>query len=107
MGRAVSFERPYFHLAEALAAELGLASQRLLGDEAVGACGAGVDLVFDQVGQFEHINEADGDGVIEPLAGAPVIQLDLAVTRQTRALKLAVDNSLIRAVEHRSGYLVA
>src|SRR5438067_6570007 len=33
--RAVGFERPDLHLAEALAAELRLAAQRLLGDEAV------------------------------------------------------------------------
>src|SRR5207244_3214675 len=32
---AVSLERPYLHLAEALAAELRLAAQRLLGDQAV------------------------------------------------------------------------
>src|SRR5712692_7530383 len=34
---AVSLERPHLHLTEALAAELRLAAQRLLGDEAVGA----------------------------------------------------------------------
>ena len=33
----VSFQCPDFHLAEALAAELGLAAQRLLGDQRVGA----------------------------------------------------------------------
>src|SRR5713226_3273127 len=33
---AVSLERPHLHLTEALAAELRLAAQRLLGDEAVG-----------------------------------------------------------------------
>ena len=36
VGRAVSLERPHLHFAEALAAELGLAAERLLGDEAVG-----------------------------------------------------------------------
>ena len=34
VGGAVGFERPDLHLAEALAAELRLAAQRLLGDEA-------------------------------------------------------------------------
>src|SRR5258706_3257588 len=33
VGSAVGFERPDFHFAEALAAELGLATQRLLGHE--------------------------------------------------------------------------
>src|SRR5580704_4973359 len=34
VGRAVSLERPHLHLAKAPAAELRLAAQRLLGDEA-------------------------------------------------------------------------
>src|SRR5437899_6022561 len=46
---AVGLERPYLHLAEALAAELSLASHRLLGDQAVGAGRTGVDLVLDEV----------------------------------------------------------
>jgi hypothetical protein len=33
VSRAVGFQRPHFHFAEALAAELRLAAQRLLGDE--------------------------------------------------------------------------
>src|SRR6202140_3792838 len=48
---AVGLERPHLHLAEALASELRLASQRLLGDQAVGASGAGVDLLFHKVSQ--------------------------------------------------------
>src|SRR6185312_7232566 len=35
VGRAVRLQRPHLHLAEALAAELRLAAQRLLGDERV------------------------------------------------------------------------
>jgi hypothetical protein len=38
---AVGFQRPDFHLAEALAAELRLAAQRLLGDERVRAGSSG------------------------------------------------------------------
>src|ERR1035437_8986201 len=59
VGGAVCFQRPHFHFPEALAAVLGLAAERLLGDEAVGADGAGVDLVRDQVAEFEHIDDAD------------------------------------------------
>src|SRR5437016_378206 len=47
--RAVRFERPHLHLAEALAPELRLSAQRLLGDHRVGTGGAGVDLVVDEV----------------------------------------------------------
>src|SRR4029077_9604782 len=49
VGGAVGFQRPHFHLAEALPAELRLAAQRLLGDQAVRAGGARVHLVVDQV----------------------------------------------------------
>jgi len=36
VSRAVSFQRPNFHLTKALTAELRLAAQRLLGDQRVG-----------------------------------------------------------------------
>src|SRR5262249_15240685 len=42
--RAVRLERPHFHLAEALAAELRLAAERLLRDERVRSGRAGVHL---------------------------------------------------------------
>src|SRR3546814_5769649 len=69
---------PDLHLAEALAAELCLAAQRLLGDQAVGADGAGVDLVVDQVVQLQHVDVADRDLAVEDLAAAPVDQGHLA-----------------------------
>src|SRR5229473_2856829 len=50
---AVGLERPDLHLTEPLPTELGLAAQRLLGDEAVRAGRAGVDLVLDKVRQLE------------------------------------------------------
>ena len=53
VGRAVGFQRPHFHFAEALAAELSLAAQRLLRNQRVGAGGAGVNLIVYQVVQLE------------------------------------------------------
>src|SRR6202040_2935174 len=44
VGGAVGFERPHLHFAKALAAELRLATQRLLSHETVRADGARVDL---------------------------------------------------------------
>src|SRR2546430_13780128 len=85
---AVGLERPHLHLAEALAAELSLASQRLLGDQAVGARRACVDLVLDQVSQLEHVDLTDGHRLVELLAGAAVSQSDLAVHRQAGLLPL-------------------
>ena len=49
VGRAICLQGPDLHLTEALAAELGLAAQRLLGHQAVGAGGTGVHLVVNQV----------------------------------------------------------
>src|SRR5437762_4008698 len=53
IGRAVGFERPYLHLAETLTAELRLAAQRLLGDQAVRSDRARVDLVIHQMVQLQ------------------------------------------------------
>src|SRR5262245_56975835 len=63
--RAVGLERPDLHLAEALAAELRLAAERLLRDERVRSDGARVDLVVDQVRQLQHVDVADGDVLFE------------------------------------------
>ena len=76
---AVGLERPHLHLAEALAAELRLSAQRLLGDHRVRARRPSVDLVVDQVGQLQDVDEADGDRVVVGLAGAPVVERGLAV----------------------------
>ena len=82
---AVGLERPHLHLAEALAAELRLAAQRLLGDERVRARGAGVDLVVHQVQELEHVEVADRDLAVVLLARAPVVQ-----HRAARALAAVV-----------------
>src|SRR3954462_5990738 len=49
VGGAVGLERPDLHLSEALAAELRLAAQRLLGDQRVRSDRPRVDLVVHQV----------------------------------------------------------
>ena len=70
VGRAVRLQRPDLHLSEPLAAELGLAAQGLLRDQGVGAGGAGVHLVVHQVVELQNVDGADGDLVLEGLAGA-------------------------------------
>src|SRR6266550_88629 len=98
---AVRLERPHLHLAEALAAELRLASQRLLGHQAVRPRGAGVDLVLDQVGELEHVDLADGHGLVELVTRAAVAQPNRAVQRQARLLQLLDDGRHRGAVEDR------
>ena len=78
VGRAVGLQGPDFHLAEALAAELGLAAQGLLGDQRVRAGRAGVDLVVDQVVQLHHVDVADRDLLVQQLAGDAVEEGRLA-----------------------------
>src|SRR5437764_2234312 len=87
IGRAVGFERPYLHFAEALTAELRLAAQRLLGDQAVRADRARVDLVVNQVVQLQHVDVAHRHLAVERIARAPVIKRDLARRIETRLLQ--------------------
>ena len=79
VGRAVGLQGPDFHLAEPLAAELGLAAQRLLGHQGVRAGGAGVDLVVHQVVQLQEVHVAHRNFVVKGLAGAAVVQHALAL----------------------------
>src|SRR2546427_860577 len=99
MRRAVGFERPDLHLSEPLSAELRLAAQRLLGDQAVRPGRACVDLVLDQVGQLEHVDHAHGHRLVELLARAAVAKADLAVGGQARPLELGDDGGHRRPVE--------
>src|SRR6185437_2499556 len=103
IGGAVGFERPDFHFAEALAAELRLAAQRLLGDERVGADRAGVDLVIHEVAQLEHVDVADRDRLLEELAGDAVAQHRLAALGQARLAQQALDLGLAGAIEDGRG----
>src|SRR5262245_40745310 len=100
VGGAVGIERPHLHLAQPLAAELGLATERLLGDQRVRARGAGVNLVVDQVVELHHVHHTDRDLVRERLAGAPVEQAGLAVGGEEGLRQEREDLLLGRAVEH-------
>src|SRR5262245_5872168 len=101
VGRPVSLERPDLHLAEALAAELRLTAQRLLGDEGVRTDRPRVDLVVHEVRQLEDVDEADRDELLERLPGLAVPQGDLAGGREARHPELSLDVGLERSVEHR------
>ena len=84
ISRAVSFQRPDFHFAEALAAELRLAAERLLGDEGVRAGRTGMDLIVDQMVQLQVVRIADRDALVKRLACPAVIQNGLAVLGRRR-----------------------
>ena len=121
VGGAEGLQRPDLHLAEALAAELRLAAQRLLGDERVGTGRASVDLVVDEVQELEDVHVSNGHLFGERLAGATVEQRHLARGLLALAAGLVdvhADAALVgvlpldervvdvgdgRAVEHRRG----
>src|SRR5262249_47296093 len=100
---AVGFERPNFHFAEALAAELRLAAERLLRNERVGADAARVNLVVDKVRELKHVDVADGNRLIEHVSRHAVEQVDLSGMRQARNFKQVADFRFARAVEHGRG----
>src|SRR5262249_46926048 len=94
-------ERPDLHFAEALAAELRLAAERLLRDERVRPDRARVDLVVDQVRQLEHVDVAHRHVLLERHARHAVVKARLAAARQARSLEPLLDLALGRAVEDR------
>ena len=101
IGSAVGLECPDLHLAEALAAELGFAAERLLRDEGVRARGTRVDLISYEVMQLEEVSAANRDAILERLARAAVVEDCLAVGRQARRLDRAEHIRVARAVEDR------
>src|SRR5882762_4353962 len=105
--RSVRLERPDLHFAEPLSAELRLAAQRLLGDERVRPDRSRVNLVVDQVRQLQHVDVADGDVLLEGVAGHAVEQPRLAALGQPGAIEPVLDLQLRRAVEHGRGEVQA
>src|SRR5216684_3168640 len=103
VGSAVRFQRPHLHFAEALAAELSLAAQRLLGNEAVRADRAGMDLVVDKMVQLEHVDVTYRHLAIERFAGATVVKLHLARMIEAGKIEHVLDIGFLGAVEDRSG----
>src|SRR6476620_4285144 len=109
VGGAVRLEGPDLHLTEALATELGLTAERLLGDHRVRTRGASVDLVVDEVVELEEVHVAARDGLRERLAGAAVEEARLArgvdeadpVARLERRVEQTRDDVLGGTVEDR------
>ena len=101
VGGAVGLESPDLHLAEALAAELGLAAQGLLRDQRVGSDRPRVNLVVDQVRELQHVDVADRDLLLEGLPGHPVVEHRLAGVGKVRVLEELLDLPFVRSVENR------
>ncbi len=105
MGRTVCFHGPDFHLTQSLAAELGLAAKGLLGDQRVGTDGSGVNLIIDQMVEFEHVHGADGNLFLERLSGMPVIEGRLPGGTQISLNQQFFDFLLFGTVEYRRSHM--
>ena len=66
-----------------------------------------MDLIVNQMVQLQEVHIADGDLVVEALAGAAVVQPALALGVETRLDELLADVLVARAVEDRRCDLVA
>src|SRR6202165_2550567 len=100
---AIGFQRPNLHFAEALAAELRLAAERLLCNKRVRTDGARVDLVVDEMRELEHIDVADSNRLVELVAAHAVEKIDLAGVRETRNFEQVADFRFARTGEYRRG----
>ncbi len=107
VGGAECFERPDFHLSEALSTKLRLTSERLLGNQRVRADRAGMHLVLDHMAEFEHIDHTHGGGLVETLAGAAVVEVGLSITGNACLVGPFVEVFHRRTVENRGGELLA
>src|SRR5699024_2092737 len=77
VGGTVCLHCPHLHLAEALATELGLTTQRLLGTHGARTGGTGVNRLVDQVVQLQHVHVAHGARVLVWLTSTADDQLRL------------------------------
>src|SRR5688572_10705268 len=103
MGCAECFERPHFHLTEALTTELRLTTQRLLCDEGVWANAPSVHLVINQVAQFQHVNHAYGGHLVESRAGLAIKEVSAAPFWQAGLLEVACHILGVSAIKDRGG----
>ena len=104
---AVSFQSPDFHFPEALAPKASLATQRLLGDQRVRTCASSMDLVVDQVVEFEHVDVSDGGLLLHFFAGSTVEESDFSVPWQACGFECIVDDFFGCTVENRCDGLEA
>src|SRR5581483_307130 len=98
--RAVGLKRPDFHFSEALSAKLGLAPQWLLRNERVRPDGTRMDLVVHQMREFQHVDVADRNRLLEFVARHAVVQVCFSRLRQSGTLEQCLNFGFARSVEY-------
>ncbi len=101
VGRAICLKRPNFHLTKALTTELGLTTQRLLGNQAVRAGRTRVDFVVHKVVQFQQVFDTHGDRTCELFTSPTIIEVRLTGFAEPGAQQRVVHIRLFGAVENR------
>src|SRR5450756_12627 len=96
----IRLQGPHFHFSKALATELCLATDWLLGNESVAAGRARVHLVFGQVNQLENVCFSYGNLAIEVLAKDPISNVLLAAVAKSSLAQKSFDLFLGSTVEH-------
>src|SRR5450830_816245 len=96
----IRLQSPYFHFSKALATELCLTPDWLLGNEGVAAGRACVHLVLGQVNQLEDVCFSYGNLAIEVLAIDSVSNVLLATVAKSGLAQKSFDLFLGSAVEH-------
>src|SRR5450756_723895 len=87
----IRLQGPYFHFSKALATELCLATDWLLGNESVATGRARVHLIFGQVNQLEDVCFSYGNLAIEVLAIDPISNVLFAAVIQSSFAKKGFD----------------
>ena len=83
IGCTITLERPHFHLSESLSSVLCLTSEWLLSHHRVWTNRAGMDLIFYEVMELEHILHSDHCTLLEWFSSLTIEELDLTISRDT------------------------
>ena len=101
---AISFQGPNLHLTKTLSAKLCFTAKRLLRNQRVRTGRTGMDLVVDQMMQFQHIYTAYGNLIIKRLACTAVIQPGFATWINACQFQGSVHIFFMRTVKNRYGH---
>src|SRR5690606_38082100 len=98
----ICFQSPDLHFTEALATKLSFTAQWLLRNERVRSDRTSVDLVVNQVVQFEHINIAHSHRTVERLTGTSIIKNGLTRCFKTCIFQHRINVGFNSTVKDRS-----
>src|SRR5208283_1881128 len=105
MSSAVRLQRPHFHFTKPLAAELGLAAERLLCYERVWSDRAGMYFVGNKMMQFQHIHASNRNRPLERLTCLPIVQGYLSAGGEPGFFQKVLDLAFLGPFKNRRRYM--